>query len=209
MSKAADRFNELLFSISRDGADVEGLNNCLKTKGFYTAPASTKYHSSFEGGLCLHSLMVYDILVDLVNSFCPNTYSDDTLKIVALLHDISKSNYYVREVKNKKVYSENGTKFDNIGKFDWVSYDAYTINDASNRGLFGTLEENSYYIVSQYIPLTLEESAAIINHCGGVEGSSSSMNRDLFEIFRRYPLVALLHTADFLASYVIEKKEDD
>lgn len=202
-----ERFDTLLSSISRSGADLEGLKECLAYYGFYSAPASTKYHSSFSGGLCQHSLIVYDLLKKLTDQYCPGMYPEDTIRIVGLLHDIAKSNYYVEEVKNRKVYQNNGSKIDSVGRYDWESYTGYSINGPENRNLLGTLEENSYYIVSQYIPLTLEESSALLNHCGGVEGSSSSMNRDLSAIFRRYPLVALLHMADFLASYVVEKED--
>lgn len=200
---SSERFNALLFSITRDGADIEGIHKCLEDHGFYSAPASSKYHRSYDGGLCEHSLNVYDVLVDLVGMYCPDRYSDDTLKIVALLHDVSKSNYFVSEVKNKKVYSPTGSKSDSIGKFDWESYNSFVVKPAEERNLFGTPEENTYYIVSQYIPLTLEESTAILNHRGNAEGSSSSVNRDLPAIYRRYPLVSLLHIADFLSTYLI------
>lgn len=198
-----EMFESLLSSITREGADVDGLLQCLHNNNFFTAPASTKYHNPYCGGLCEHSLHTYDILVDLVEQYCADKYSDDTLKIVALLHDISKSNYYVEEVKNRKVYCSNGSKVDSIGNYEWESYQAYSINSPENRTLFGTLEENTYYIVSQYIPLTLEEATALINCYGGCDGSSSSMNKDLSIIFRKSPLVALLHTADFLATYLM------
>ena len=203
-----ERFDNLLSSILRDGADIEGIKACLDTYGFYTAPASTKYHSSFKGGLCHHSLKVYDTLVDLTEQYCPNRYSDDTLKIVALLHDVAKSNYYSEEIKNRKVYSVSGSKSDSMGRYDWESYVGYAVNSPENRTLFGTLEENSYYIISQFIPLTLEEASAIVNHRGSAEGSSSATNKDLPAIFKTYPLVALLHTADFLATYMLESDDE-
>lgn len=198
-----EQFNSILFSISRGGADIKGLHDCLQRYGFYSAPASSKYHRAYGGGLCDHSIDVYETLVWLANKMCPGAYTEDTLKIVALLHDVSKANYYVEEVKNKKVYSDNGSKSDSVGKYDWESYLSYTVKPAEDRNLFGTPEENTFYIVSQYIPLTLEESAAILNHRGNAEGSSSSVNRDLPAIYRKYPLVTLLHTADFLSTYLL------
>lgn len=199
---SSERFDNILSSISREGADLEGIKECLKSHGFYLAPASSKYHKAYEGGLCEHSLLVYQVLSEMVYDYCPDKYSDDTIKIVALLHDVSKANYYVEEIKNRKVYSEKGSKSDGFGKFDWESYKAYSVKAPEERNLFGTPEENSYYIVSQYIPLTLEESAAILNHRGNAEGSSSSVNKDLPTIFKKYPLVSLLHVADFLATYL-------
>lgn len=198
-----ERFDTLLSSIERQGADLEGLKNCLQAHNFYSAPASSKYHNAFPGGLCEHSLRVYDNLVELANIFCPGKYSEDTLKIVALLHDVSKSEYYVEEIKNRKVYSDQGSKSDSMGRYDWESYQAYSVRAPEERVLLGTPEENSYYIISQYIPMTLEETAAILNHRGLAEGSSSSVNRDLPTIFKKYELVSLLHVADFLSVYVM------
>lgn len=57
-----ERFEELLSKASeRPGFD--GLMNYIHKSDFYTAPASTKFHLSCEGGLLQHSLNVYDALI--------------------------------------------------------------------------------------------------------------------------------------------------
>ena len=104
-------FISLIESIEREGVDKERLIKKLESSDFFYAPASTIYHSSFEGGLCSHSISVYNTLLNLVKAMytkysaddeayennCP--YSDDTLKIVALFHDFDKMNKYEKTVR--------------------------------------------------------------------------------------------------------------
>ena len=60
------RFVELYKKyITREGADK--LLAFLESSDFFAAPASTRYHGNHEGGLCRHSLNVYDALVDILN----------------------------------------------------------------------------------------------------------------------------------------------
>ena len=54
------KFEELLLSTKREG--IEALLEFIRKSDFYTAPASTKYHSCHEGGLLEHSLNVYECL---------------------------------------------------------------------------------------------------------------------------------------------------
>ena len=208
-----ETFLSLVNSIERDGVDKELLIKQLNGSDFFTAPASTKYHSAYDGGLCAHSLNVYVALVKLCDalytvdtpegqqSLCP--YSMDTLKIVALFHDFDKMNKYEKTFMNKKVYSETGTKFDEGGKFDWVSVPGYKTKEYKDIFVMGTHGENSVYMTNTFIPLTTEEYGAIINH----HGIYDNPNLNLSVIFRRNPLACLLHLADMASTYVVE--EDD
>ena len=68
------RYIELISSIEREGADIEKLLKKLENSDFFFAPASVKYHSAYEGGLCTHSLGVYDAYMKLIDSLkdtCP------------------------------------------------------------------------------------------------------------------------------------------
>ena len=95
-----ERFIEIFKTkIKREGS--ENLLNFLQSEAcdFFTAPASTKYHGAYEGGLLEHSLNVYDCLCDILSR--PRIkeqygieYSDESIAIVALLHDICKVNFY-------------------------------------------------------------------------------------------------------------------
>ena len=77
------------------GTGIEDLISFLEKTDFFKAPASTRFHGDYEGGLVEHSMKVYEILVEKVkNSPVQLDISEDTLKIVALLHDVCKANFY-------------------------------------------------------------------------------------------------------------------
>jgi hypothetical protein len=208
-------FISLIESIEREGVDKERLIKKLESSDFFYAPASTIYHSSFEGGLCAHSISVYNTLLNLVKAMytkysaddeayennCP--YSDDTLKIVALFHDFDKMNKYEKTVRNQKVYSEKGTKKDELGSFDWVSTPSYKWKDSSELFTIGTHGENSVYMTETFIPLSAEEHCAIVNH----HGVFDNPKLDVATIFKKYPLACLLHLADMASTYVLETNE--
>ena len=88
MNQTKERFiEEYNAHIKRDGADE--LLNWLQSSDFLYAPASTKYHGSYDGGLVEHSLNVYDCLVkELETAGLSDTYTNETVAIVSLLHDI-------------------------------------------------------------------------------------------------------------------------
>ena len=123
---------------------------------FFTAPASTRYHGACEGGLLAHSLNVYDCLVDILNrprvkELYGIEYSDESIAIAALMHDVCKVNFYKTSFRNAK--DENGK---------WVSVPYYTIEDNLPYGH----GEKSVYIVSGYMRLTRDEAFAIRYHMG-------------------------------------------
>lgn len=108
---AKDEFIKLFTeNIHREGADK--LLAWLESCDFFTAPASAKYHSNHEGGLCEHSLNVYhrlvkadDISMAKAGSSPTETPIYETLAICGLLHDVCKANFYkvsTRNVKNEE-----------------------------------------------------------------------------------------------------------
>ncbi len=199
-------FLKLISEIDIDGADTQGLVEFLDSGDFFEAPASTMYHSNFKGGLCQHSLNVYHNLVSLYNqykSYLPYEYDKNTLLIVGLLHDISKTNYYEVYVANKKMYSDTGTKHDNMGKFDWFSEEAFKVRDVHDRFVAGTHEVNSMMLVGRYIPLSLEENLAIMHH--QAIPSEGEPIRDMSAILNKYPLITLLQMADYLSTFIFER----
>ena len=210
-----ERFLGLIRSIEREGIQMDRLIAQLEGSDFFTAPASTVYHNAYRGGLCEHSLNVYDILVKLITSIYPiektvdgiATYeaapSMDSIKIVALLHDFDKINKYERTVKNQKVYSETGTKYDEMGRYDWVSVPGYKRKDNSQVFLLGTHGENSTYMTETFVPLSVEEHCAILNH----HSVYDNPNLNVTAIYNKYSLACLLHTADMISTYVLEKYE--
>lgn len=200
-------FINIISSIKREGANLEKLINKLCNSDFFTAPASTNYHCSYEGGLCEHSLNVYYNLVSIIKSkqnLSSECYDEDSIKIVALLHDISKMNIYEKTAKNEKVYCADGDKFDNLGKFKWVSTMGWKLKD--RHFIYGSHEMTSEFIIRQYIPLTLDESVAVLHHMGGRNWDSAQDN--ISATFTQYPLSVLLHLSDMLATYVDEGQDE-
>lgn len=204
-------FIDLLSGIEREGCDIQGLISYLEELGFFTAPASIKYHCSFKGGLCLHSINVYDTLVSLTKSF-DNSYSNDTLLIVGLLHDVIRANLFEECVKNEKVYSDYGkksekyidpiTKKEVIKYFDWQTNVSYKTKDTDDRKTFGSRGFSSYYIISQFLPLTEEETITLVNQYSAFDNSNAE---DISSILSKYNLSVYLHAADTIATYCIEK----
>lgn len=97
-----DEFIEIYqANITRNGAK-ELLDWICKTD-FFTAPASSKYHCACEEGLVMHSLSVYEVMME--KHFDEETDSRESFAICALLHDLCKAQFYkisTRNVKNEK-----------------------------------------------------------------------------------------------------------
>ena len=196
-----DRFEQLLMSTNRDGVDK--LVEFLRKSDFYTAPASTKYHLSCEGGLLQHSLNVYDALISKAknNPTWQQDFNPASLIVTALLHDLCKTYFYVSEVKNRKVYKENGSKMDSNGRYDWESYMGYTIEDQFPYGH----GEKSVMMIEQFIKLTPEERYAIRWHMGFSEPKENW--NSLGKTYEKYPLALALSEADLEATYLMEKED--
>lgn len=176
-----ERYIELLKETNRDG--IENLIIWLEKSDFFTAPASTKYHLSKEGGLLEHSLNVLDNLLE--EDF---EHDRSTLIIVALLHDICKVNFY--SVSERNVNKD--------GK--WVKEPYYTINDEYPMGH----GEKSVIIAQKYIDLSDEEISAIRWHMGLSEPKENY--NYISKAFYKYPLALSLHIADLKATYFDEKE---
>lgn len=202
-----DKFIELINSIEREGMNKEGLVAKLESSDFFTAPASTRFHNCVRGGLLEHSFNVYYNLKSLVKRKNLEEFiSEDSIKIVGLLHDMAKMNFYKTTYRNEKQYSDYGTRRDEGGRFDWVSVRGYSVIDDKERFLYGNHEQTSEYMVRTFIPLTFTESVAILHHHAGMGNDCAKDN--ISTIFSRYPLAALLHTADMIATYIDESDDE-
>jgi hypothetical protein len=189
-----ERFKELYFSlIKREGADK--LYDYLTSTGdFLTAPASTRFHLSYEGGLLEHSLNVYDCLNDYlersrVKELYGMEYSPETIAIVSLLHDVCKVGCYKKGSRNVK--NANGV---------WESVPTYEFEDKLPYGH----GEKSVYIISGYMKLTREEAFAIRYHMGF---SGTDDVRNVSTAFEMFPLAYALSVADSEATFFIESKK--
>lgn len=200
------RFLDLVNGITREGVDKERLIAQLTTSDFFDAPASAIYHNACRGGLCAHCLNVYDWLTKLVADAAAMTsqepYSEDTIRIVALFHDFDKMNKYERSFRNVKVYSPTGSKFDEMGKFDWQSVPSYKRKEDSQVFSIGTHGANSVYMTETFVPLSTEEHCAILNHSSVYDNPKLNTTG----IYSKYHLACLLHLADMAATYVSESQ---
>lgn len=193
VEKNKQEFLQLLRdNVKREGVDK--LIEWIETTDFFVAPASTKFHSACEGGLCQHSLNVYYQLLNLIKMECGDEWESqislETVTIVALLHDICKANTYKVEMRNVKVDGE------------WVQQPYYTVVDTLPYGH----GEKSVYIINAYIRLTREEALAINWHMGGFDLRVKGGSYAISDAFYMYKLCPLLHSADFLATYLDETR---
>ena len=201
--KLVNEFERLLFSTKRPG--IEKLVDYIRKTDFYTAPASTKYHGCHEGGLLEHSLNVYKCLMAKKNSETWRevfqNITDENIIITALLHDLCKTNFYVVEMKNKKVYSETGTKMDSNGRYDWVSVPGYSIEDKNPMGH----GEKSVIMIMNFIKLVPNETYGILFHMGFTLPKEEW--NTLSAAIQKYPFALAVHEADLEATYLLEKEE--
>jgi len=164
-----------------------------RSSDFFTAPASQRYHGSYESGLLEHSLNVYDCLCDFlqrqrVKELYNMEYTDETIAIVSLLHDICKINCYKPGTRNVK--DENGV---------WQKVPSYDYEDTLPYGH----GEKSVYVITGFMRLSREEAFAIRYHMGfsGIEDK-----RNIGDAFERFPLAFALNVADMEATYFLEGK---
>lgn len=196
-------FESLLRMTEREG--IEDLISFLRKSDFYTAPASTRFHSCHEGGLLEHTLNVCECALNkLDNPVWSESLKNVTTKnvlISALLHDVCKTYFYGTELKNKKIYSDTGKKIDSNGRYDWETVPCYTVDDKIPYGH----GEKSVMMVETYIKLEPVERYAIRWHMGFTEPKE---NWNCFSsAIKLHPFVLALHMSDLEATYLLEKEE--
>ena len=172
-------------NIKRDGLDE--LLAWLEKSDFYYAPASTKYHGNYEGGLLEHSLNVYDNLMKVVDTFpIHNTiFEKETLTVISLFHDLCKVNFYKKGSRNVK--GEDGK---------WFAKEVYEISEKVPLGH----GEKSCILIQQFMKLSVEELLSIRWHMGGFDSASRGGDYSMSGAQDYTKLVTLLQVADMLAT---------
>ena len=175
----------------------EGAKELLKflsseLSDFFSAPASTRYHLAYEGGLVEHSLNVYYALKNYlkrpeIKSTFETPISEETIAIVSLLHDLCKINVYQKSFRNVK---------DATGK--WNQVPSYDYRDELPYGH----GEKSVYIITGFMKLSREEAFSIRYHMGF---SNTEEKQNVSQAFSMFPLAFCLSTADMEATFLIEK----
>ncbi len=184
-----ERFISLLKEINRNGID-ELIAFLYQDTDFFVAPASAYHHGNYMGGLVDHSLAVYDNLVKIVNVFgLSDRYSDETVLVTSLLHDLCKANFYRKVLRNRK----------NEKTGQWEKVEIYEINDQFPIGH----GEKSVILLGRYLALTDEEMLAIRWHMGGFDDAARAYTggQSLSKAMKTSPLVAALHMADMATCY--------
>ena len=180
-------------NIHREGAD-KLLDYLLSpASDFFAAPASTRFHGAYAGGLVEHSINVYECLKSYmertrVQSLYGLSASDETIAIVSLLHDLCKVNCYKPGTRNVK--DKNGV---------WQTVPTFEYCDDLPYGH----GEKSVYIITGFMRLTREEAFAIRYHMGF---AGSEDMRNVGDAFEKFPLAFALSTADMEATYFLESK---
>ena len=182
--KMKEKFIQLLRKTNREG--IEDLINFIEEKtDFFTAPASTRFHGSHEGGLLEHSMKVYEILdYKIKNNVIDLHVPEDTIIIVSLLHDICKVNFYKVDYRNAK-----------NARGEWEKVPYYTIDDTIPYGH----GEKSVMMITEYIKLTPEEKYSIRWHMGYTEPKENY--NAISATYKKYKVALLTHEADLEATY--------
>jgi hypothetical protein len=181
-----DKIIGLLGGVYRGG--MNGLVSWLQTTDFFTAPASANNHSNFEGGLALHSLEVHEALTKSIFGYDPH-YSPDSVKIVALLHDVCKIGFY--EIATRNV--EKSPK-------QWVKVPYYK-HGASSPWDHGV---RSLWLITRHIELEEDEALACRWHMSAFSAVDFEGSKCMGEAMKR-PLVLALAHADQVASFLREE----
>lgn len=205
IQKNIARFEAELAKVNRPGMDK--LLAYIRKSDFYKAPASTKYHLSCEGGLLQHSLNVLDALRGILlptpdGEFCYRVAGNvvdiipqDSVIIIALLHDICKTYFYTTSWRN--------AKNEQTGKWEKVPF--FTVKDRMPLGH----GDKSVMIIKQYIGLTIPEIYAIWHHMGFTDNADFQTVTNAID---QFPIIWAMHTADMMASRFMEdeagNKED-
>lgn len=191
-------FCERLRKTNREG--IENIIELFEEQGFFTAPASTKFHLSHEGGLVEHSLNVCDMALEIRKMLIGRDDSlrerlpEDSVIIAALLHDTCKGDIYKPVMKKQK--NQFGV---------WTDVPGYDV-DYSNFPL-GHGEKSVIVLLQNGLTLTDDEIMAIRWHMNAWDLAFQSPEaKGNINMARNIcPLLSVIQTADNLAANIIEK----
>lgn len=185
-----DRFYTISGFVNKDGKD--SLLAWLETTDFFTAPASTKFHGNYEGGLVEHSIHVAEIGISIFASVLKHRpeleYLRSSVLLCALFHDVCKVNQYSKEECWAK--DDKNKWFKYLG---WKFTDEYPIGHG----------EKSLMYLSKHIELTNSEALAIRHHMGQSE-AGLGMGLYSYQAAFENPLVKIIIAADIASTCVGE-----
>lgn len=163
----------------------------LTESRFFAAPASTKYHGAYEGGLFDHSYNVTSVLVTLSHNNNLEWQRPESPYIIGMFHDICKQDQYRHPITGT-LYG-GSVKEPIYDPFEW-EYDPDTLLKGHG--------DKSVMLLSQYLQLTMEEILCIRYHMGAFVDQKEW--NDYTRAIHAYPNVLWTHTADMLAAHILE-----
>lgn len=186
VQKRVDTFLE--FMKTKDGTPLVTVDSLdwLIAHGFFTAPASTKYHGNYEGGLFDHSLSVARHLVGLTESCGLKWQKERSPYIIGMFHDLCKHDQYRHPILAEML---NGESIPDIGSWEY-----------NHDTLLKGHGDKSVMLLSQFYTLTEEEIMCISYHMGAFTPKEEW--NDYTRAVNHYPNVLWTHQADMLASHV-------
>lgn len=173
--------------------DVKDFLAWLAETDFFSAPASTRFHSSYAGGLAQHSLNVYARLDQLCSASAYPVFPFDVTVIVAICHDLCKTDFYKPGTRPVKV----------DGK--WTQQDCWVIDDEFPFGH----GEKSAILASQHLKLSKDELLAIRWHMGAYSDQPTRVKEVWRKDAGRLPLALNTHLADIVATHIDENDAVD
>ena len=194
-----EEFIRLLQSTNREGVDDTIAE--LESLGFFEAPASSTQHLNTEGGLLQHSLNVCKCALMLREqmAMCDESIAkevpEDRVIIASLLHDVCKSDIYVRSSVKRKT---------TIGT--WESTEGYKIT--YNNFPMGHGEKSVIMLMGMGLAMYDDEMLAIRWHMGAWDLPMHSYEsvKNIDTARKLYPLCVIVQCADSLAAGVLERK---
>ncbi|MBR1711267.1 MAG: HD domain-containing protein [Clostridia bacterium] len=172
-------------NIEREGLDR--LLDWLEKTDFYRAPASTKYHGAYAGGLVQHSLDVFD-QAKLLTSAYNLPLKMESIAVSALFHDLCKVNFYKEDTRNQKVNGE------------WIKVPFYAVEE---KFAFGGHGSKSVFLIERFMRLGVDEAVAINCHMGFSEGGNANMS--IGRSYEQYSLAWIIHVADEASIYLLKR----
>lgn len=181
LAERIEKFNNLMGDIVPSEVKKD-----LLEKGFFTAPASTKYHGNYEGGLFDHSYMVAHYLKKLTEECRLDWQNPRSPLLVGMFHDLCKMDNYQHPVIAETLGGEEIRD-----DFKW-EYATDTLLKGHG--------DKSVMVLAQYFKLTEEEIMCIRYHMGAF--CDKSEWNDYTRAVHKYTNVLWTHQADMLASHV-------
>ena len=156
---------------------IDSLKEAMKSEPwnkFFTAPASTKYHGAYAGGLADHS---YNVYITLNNFTVLNDITwerPESPFIIGMFHDLCKYDGF--KINGNIIEHNDDTLFKGHGK-------------------------KSVMLLSTILKLTEEEAACICYHMGAF--TDRDQWKDYTDAVKKYPNILWTHHADMYAAHIL------